>query len=110
MTAKKAAAKARAKGTIAEADAKKHNAQTGSPKPVSDKPAKKKSDKAQVQVTLDVVEQQVLDNLRGASSRHEYLQAIVGRHLEAANPVASFQEEDDLPGNEREVKRPNFRV
>jgi hypothetical protein len=38
------------------------------------------------------------------------VQAIVDRHLEAANPHGSFTPEDDLPGNEREVKSPSFRV
>jgi hypothetical protein len=68
------------------------------------------SSKTSVQVSLDQVQSDVLDNLRAASSRHDYLQAIVNRHLEAANPVATFQEDDDLPGNEREVRNPNFRV
>jgi hypothetical protein len=68
------------------------------------------SSKASVQVSLDKVQADVLDNLREASSRHEYLQAVVTAHLNAANPNAVFVEDDDLPGNERQLKNPVARI
>lgn len=79
-------------------------------KPTADSSKKKGDSKTSVQVSLDDVQLDVLDNLRDATSRHDYVQAVVNRHLEAANPNASFQPDDDLPGNEREVKSPNLRV
>lgn len=68
------------------------------------------SSKTSVQVSLDQVQTDILDNLRDATTRHDYVQRLVGRHLDAANPNAVFQEDDDLPGNERELKHPNLRI
>lgn len=68
------------------------------------------SSKTSVQVSLDKVQTDILDNLRDATTRHDYVQRLVGRHLDAANPNAVFQEDDDLPGNEREIKYPNLRI
>jgi hypothetical protein len=68
------------------------------------------SSKHSVIVTVGDVHSDILDNLRGATSRKDYVQTIISRHLEAANPVGSIQEDDGLPGNEREVNSPTFRV
>lgn len=68
------------------------------------------SSKTTVQVSLDKVQTDVLDNLRDATSRHDYLQALVNGHLDGANPNTVFVEDDDLPGNERQLKQPVFRV
>lgn len=58
-----------------------------------------------VNVSLDKVQEETLDSLRGHVSRHDYLQRLVNVHLEAANPNATHVEDQDLPGNEREVAR-----
>lgn len=67
------------------------------------------SSKTTVQVSLDTVQTDVLDNLRDATSRHDYLQTLVNAYLDRANPNTVFVEDDDLPGNERQVKNPDLR-
>lgn len=100
-------------GKASPASSQQRTAKTDEKKKTSKpakKPAGKKSDTSSVQVTFGKVQLDVLDSLRGSTSRHDYVQGLVFRHLEAANPVASFQPEDDLPGNERAVNAPNFRT
>ncbi len=72
------------------------------------KAAPKKDSKTSVQVSLDKTQEGILDNLRDATSRHDYVQALIDAHLAAANPNGIFLPDDDLPGNERQVK--NFHV
>lgn len=108
--------------TLAEQDAVKHSKDTGSPKPVGEsassrvksgsKRAVKSSSKsttahtgkkASVTLGFNAEQLEVLDNLRDSVSREAYLQRLLNVHLESANPVTSFVEDDDLPGNEREI-------
>lgn len=106
----------------AERQAKQHNSKTGSPKPVGAKRSKssttgRKAVKSTpttvgaqpaaktggVSVSLDKRLEEVLDNLRGHVSRHEYLQQLVTAHLNAADPNGIHVEDDDLPGNEKQM-------
>ena len=80
------------------------------PKNTKTADSKAKDSKTSVQVSLDGVELNILDSLRQATTRNAYVQAIVSRHIAAASPYPVVHEDDDLPGNEREVKRPSFRV
>lgn len=77
-------------------------------KKAEEKKAKPAESKTTVQITLSDVHSDVLDCLRAGTSRHDYVQALVNSHLEAANPVGSLAVDDDLPGNERAT--PVFRV